>query len=127
MDNESADAVICKAVLEHIDDPFKAVSEIYRILKPGGKCLVSVPFLYPYHAEIGYYGDFYRFTEDGVKHLFRNFSQIEISKVRGLFETITNLLPVKFLRNILGPIARVFDVFFTSKNQTSGYNVYLIK
>ena len=127
MDNESVDAVICRAVLEHINDPFKAVSEMHRILKSGGKCLVSLPFLYPYHAEKGYYGDFYRFTSDGVKYMFRNFSKIEICKIRGIFETITNLLPVKFLRRILAPLSRFLDSVLKSKNQTSGYNIYLIK
>lgn len=127
LDDNSVDAVICRAVLEHIDDPFKAVAEIYRILRPEGKCLVSLPFLYPYHAEKGYYGDFYRFSEDGVKYMFRNFSSIEISKIRGIFETLVNLLPIGFIRKIGRPIARLLDNFFPSKNQTSGYNVYLIK
>ena len=95
--DESVDAVICRAVLEHIDEPFKAVAEMNRILKPGGKCLVSLPFLYPYHAEVGYYGDFYRFTQDGIKYMFRNFSKIEVCKIRGIFGTLVNLLPVKFL------------------------------
>ena len=125
--DESVDAIICRAVLEHVDNPFKAVSEMYRVLKPGGRCLVSLPFLYPYHAEKGYYGDFYRFTHDGVKYMFRNFSEIEISKIRGIFETIVNLLPVKMIRKIFTPIAMIFDNIFKSKNQTSGYSVYLIK
>ncbi len=125
--DQSVDAVICRSVLEHVEDPFKAVAEIYRILRPQGKALVSVPFLYPYHASKGYYGDFYRFTEDGVRHLFRDFSHIEISKVRGLFGTISNLLPVKFLRRIIGPIAGFFDRLWVSRNQTSGYDVFLIK
>ncbi|MAF13906.1 MAG: hypothetical protein CMI53_03365 [Parcubacteria group bacterium] len=123
----SLDALICRAVLEHIDDPFKAVAEMHRVLKPGGKCLVSVPFLYPYHAEKGYYGDFYRFTADGVKYMFRDFSKIEIFKVRGIFETIVNLFPVSPIRRFCRPIARILDNLLPSKNQTSGYNAYMIK
>ncbi|RJQ31651.1 class I SAM-dependent methyltransferase [Candidatus Parcubacteria bacterium] len=125
--DESFDAVICRAVLEHIDDPFKAVSEIRRILKPGGRCLVSLPFLYPYHAEKGYYGDYYRFTGDGVKYLFKDFSKIEICKVRGFFETMTNLFPVNLYRKIFSPCARLLDKIWPSKNQTSGFNVFLTK
>lgn len=37
------DAVICVHVLEHIHDDRAAISEMYRILKPGGWALVSVP------------------------------------------------------------------------------------
>ena len=125
--DNSVDAVICRAVLEHIDDPFKAVAEMHRVLKTGGRCLVSLPFLYPYHAEKGYYGDFYRYTADGVKYMFHNFSQMEMIKIRGLVETMVNLLPIKFLRRALAPLARVFDNFFPARSQTSGYNVYLIK
>lgn len=46
----SADGVICKAVLEHVKNPFLVADEIYRILKPGGKCFVYAPFLFPYHG-----------------------------------------------------------------------------
>lgn len=36
--------IICFHVLEHIPDDRKALSELYRILKPGGKCLIQTPF-----------------------------------------------------------------------------------
>lgn len=125
--DNSVDAIICRAVLEHVDDPFKAVAEMYRVLKPGGRCLVSLPFLYPYHAEKGYYGDFYRYTADGVRYMFRNFSRIEIINIRGLAETVTNLFPFRPLRRTLAPLARILDNIFISRNQTAGYNIYLIK
>jgi len=127
LDDSSVDAVICRAVLEHIDDPFKAVSEIYRVLKPNGKCLVSLPFLYPYHAEKGYYGDYYRFTKEGAKHMFKKFSAIEIKNIRGLFETLVNLIPIKIYRKVFSPLARIIDSIFKSKNQTSGFVIYLEK
>jgi len=127
LEDTSVDAIICKAVLEHVQDPFKAVDEIYRVLKPGGKCLVYVPFLYPYHASQANYKDYYRYTADGVKYLFRNFSKIESCSVRGYFETIINLLPLKLLRKIFVIPARFLDKIFISKNQTSGYNIFLIK
>ncbi len=37
------DAVICNHVLEHVDDDTRAMSEILRVLKPGGFALLSVP------------------------------------------------------------------------------------
>ena len=125
--NNSADGVICKAVLEHVKNPTQVTEEIYRILKSGGKCFAYVPFLYPYHGN-----DYWRFTEDGVRYLFRKFSKIEICPVRGRFETIANILPYqnKFPINILVAFTRLIDNFFKkhqSKKQVSGYNIFLIK
>ena len=39
----SFDSVICIHVLEHIDNDTVAIQEIYRILKPGGWAVISVP------------------------------------------------------------------------------------
>lgn len=41
--NESIDAVYCSHVLEHVQDDRKALSEFYRILKPGGWAVFMVP------------------------------------------------------------------------------------
>lgn len=83
----SVDAVICNAVIEHVDEPWNLASEIYRILRPGGVAYVYAPFLYPYHAENsddevhdgGY--DCYRFTIDGLRYLFRPFASMKVSPV----------------------------------------------
>jgi 2-polyprenyl-6-hydroxyphenyl methylase/3-demethylubiquinone-9 3-methyltransferase len=37
------DGVVCSSVLEYVDDPNEAISQFYRILKPGGVLLISVP------------------------------------------------------------------------------------
>jgi len=122
--DESFDAVICKAVLEHVYDPQKACNEIYRVLKRGGKCLVYVPFLYGYHGNSSY-KDYYRYTEDGIRYLFRSFSFIEVCPVRGNMETVLNLVPFKLFK-IFIPLARLIDKYLSFK-QVSGYNVFLIK
>ncbi len=38
------DVVLCNHVLEHVNDDIKAMSEILRVLKPGGYAILQVPF-----------------------------------------------------------------------------------
>ncbi len=41
------DIAMCNHVMEHVDDDIKAMSEIYRVLKPGGWAIMQVPFFSP--------------------------------------------------------------------------------
>jgi SAM-dependent methyltransferase len=70
----SVAAVFCQAVLEHVPQPTLVVAEMDRILQPGGKLYVDVPFTYPYHDVV----DFQRFTCDGLRELFRNFDSVDV-------------------------------------------------
>jgi SAM-dependent methyltransferase len=42
---DSVDAIICIHVLEHVEDDSSAIGEMFRVLRPGGWALVSVPLL----------------------------------------------------------------------------------
>lgn len=42
--NNYFDSIICLDVLEHVQEPFKAVSEIKRVLKGGGRCYLQYHF-----------------------------------------------------------------------------------
>ncbi|MGN6566347.1 MAG: class I SAM-dependent methyltransferase [Flavipsychrobacter sp.] len=44
--SDTYDFIVCWHVLEHIIEDEKAISEMFRILKPGGAALISVP-IYP--------------------------------------------------------------------------------
>ncbi|MBE0650732.1 MAG: methyltransferase domain-containing protein [Bacteroidales bacterium] len=44
LENDTFDWVLCNHVLEHIPDDAKAMSELYRVLKPGGKAILQVPY-----------------------------------------------------------------------------------
>ncbi len=127
-DDNSQEAIICMAVLEHVENPIKACQEIYRVLKPGGYCFVYVPFLFYYHAHKGYYKDYWRFTKDSINILFKDFSVIEKQSVRGAFKTWIKLSPLGRYKLFL-KLANRID-FLTGKiksNQVSGYNIFLIK
>lgn len=62
--NDSADTVLMCETLEHISTPQLALSEAYRVLKPGGLIIGSCPFLFPVHGDPF---DFNRWTADGLR------------------------------------------------------------
>lgn len=73
----SFDAVICTDVIEHVANPFEAISNISFALKKGGLVLFSCPFNKNLHGEE--YGDYWRITRQGWKELLRkDFTEIEI-------------------------------------------------
>lgn len=127
--DNSKEAILCLAVLEHVENPILAMKELHRVLKPGGKLLIYVPFLFYYHAEKGYYGDYWRFTYDTLEMFAKPFSAYEITPVRLPIETMVRLTP---LGRSVSPnlLARKLDqLFYAKKNsrQVSGYYVYLVK
>jgi 2-polyprenyl-6-hydroxyphenyl methylase/3-demethylubiquinone-9 3-methyltransferase len=40
---QSVDKVLCSSVVEYLDEPAQALGELFRIMRPGGVLLVSVP------------------------------------------------------------------------------------
>lgn len=67
------DGVVAQAVLEHVVDPMRCVSEIYRVIKPEGLVYAETPFMQQVH--MGRF-DFTRFTHLGHRRLFRQFSEV---------------------------------------------------
>ena len=70
----SFDAVLSLVVLEHVRDPFRCAAEIARVVRPGGRIYVAVPFLQPYH---GYPHHYYNMTRRGLEQLFADDFVIE--------------------------------------------------
>ncbi|PIP58155.1 MAG: hypothetical protein COX02_01785 [Candidatus Vogelbacteria bacterium CG22_combo_CG10-13_8_21_14_all_37_9] len=85
----SFEIVLCMVVLEHLEDPKRAITEMYRVLKPGGKIIVSVPFLFPIHDAPN---DFWRFTKYGLKILFKDWQIEELQAETTFNETFAVLL-----------------------------------
>lgn len=51
LDSESVDVVLMSHVLEHLDDPARAMNEISRVLRPSGTLIVIVPMHYGYMTD----------------------------------------------------------------------------
>ncbi len=63
---ESFDSILCTEVLEHVPDPLATWREFHRVLRPGGRVLLSTPMYWPAH-ELPF--DFYRYPEHGLRWL----------------------------------------------------------
>ena len=139
-EDESFDAVICLEVLEHVANPFRAVKEIARVIKPGGILMLTTPFLLGYHgkskklSEIqshghSYYPDYWRFTHEGLYHLHKPYyNEIELDVLNGPLEVATLVFNLgKFLRNAL--IRKVMDSIDRPKvgSQTTRHLVWARK
>lgn len=126
--DESVNGVICIAVLEHVENPIQAMSEMRRVTKKGGHVFLYVPFLYYYHAEVGYYHDYWRYTKDSLGLLAQGFSHASWAPVRGATETWLHLSPLGQIPG-LKHLARAVDrVTGKSKSdQVSGYFGLLVK
>lgn len=75
--DDSFDTVLCTEVLEHVPDPWGAVREIRRVLRPGGQALLTSPFMWPWHGSKRY-ADYWRFTADGWRALCREFTSVRV-------------------------------------------------
>jgi ubiquinone/menaquinone biosynthesis C-methylase UbiE len=65
VEDASFDVILCTEVLEHVPEPIRAIQEFARILKPGGKVLLTAPLgsglhQEPYHYYGGYTPHWYR-------------------------------------------------------------------
>lgn len=83
---EYFDTILCTAVLEHLEEPYRAIKEANRVLKKKGHAIYTVPLFWHIHEEPR---DFYRYTKWGLKYLFEEngFEIIELKALSGFLVT----------------------------------------
>lgn len=85
-ENNYFDAIFCSEVFEHLFEMDLILIELNRVLKPGGKILISTPFVWNLH-EIPV--DFARYTPFGLKHMLEKSGfEIKISEQNGGYITV---------------------------------------
>jgi len=112
------DCIVFTEVMHYLYDPKIVVAELYRILKPGGKLIGSVPFAF---GEDDPPNDFYRYTYFSLKKIFEDacFEIINIEYVGDMIGvyivTTYNILYliIKLFRKIkLGFLGLITNIFF---------------
>lgn len=103
--SNSVDAVLLLDVLEHVTDPAGTIAEAARILRPGGLCLIHVPFLYPLHDEPY---DYHRWTEYGLTGLMtaHGFNVPEIQSTTSPIETAAALTSIALAMSAIDSIRK---------------------
>lgn len=89
--DQSFDTVLCTQVLEHVPEPWAALGEMRRVLKPYGYLVLSVPMMSPLHEEPH---DYFRFTNHGLDYWLRatDFNPILIKPQGGFWLMMGQLL-----------------------------------
>jgi SAM-dependent methyltransferase len=81
--------VLCTEVLEHCANPHQVIAEFYRVLRPGGKLILTTRFLFPIHDAPH---DYFRFTRYGLQALCSRFSQVTVTEEAATVETLGVLM-----------------------------------
>lgn len=92
--DQSFDWVICTQVLEHVENPDHLLGEIARVLRPGGKVILSFPFLYNEHGV----PDFRRLTVHGARNILP-FEIVHIER-QGGFGSTAAILTLNWINDI---------------------------
>jgi len=127
-ENNSFDTILCTQVLEHVEDTDKILSECYRVLKPGGKIILTCPMYWPLHEEPF---DFFRFTKYGLKCVFEKagFVNLTIKENGGKYSVLgivlLQTLPFlpKFIKYISNSLFLFLDNRFYNTKNTTNYIV----
>jgi SAM-dependent methyltransferase len=93
--SEAFGLVVSQETLEHLRDPFRAVEEMVRVLRPGGTMYLQVPFVIGYHPGPE---DYWRFSRMGLSELVRRAGlegqelQIGVGPATGFYRILVEFL-----------------------------------
>jgi SAM-dependent methyltransferase len=104
----SVDTVLLAEVLEHLEEPERGLREAHRLLAPGGKIILTAPFMWPIHEEPR---DFYRYSPFGLRHLLESagFVDVEVEPLSGQWSTLAMFSCYSLLRYRRGPLRPLID------------------
>ena len=107
--DEIFDSILCNQVLEHVFNPDYFLSEIYRVMKPGAKMLLTVPFVWDEHEQPC---DYARYSTFGLKSLLeRNSFRILRHKKLGADSSILFQLANAYLYKVTGSSNKYVQYF----------------
>lgn len=73
--SNSVSGAVMSEVLEHVPEPWNALAEVHRVLRPGARLCGSVPFAIGVHADPH---DYYRYTAEALTRLLGAFAVVDV-------------------------------------------------
>jgi SAM-dependent methyltransferase len=114
-EGDKFDIVISQEVLEHVKNPWKAVSEIYRVLKKGGVAYIQLPFIIGFHPCPN---DYWRFSKEGIEELILSSdmkivrTEITVGGATGFYRISVEFFSILF--SLIAPSTyKIFKAFFS--------------
>ncbi len=112
--DNSFDHAVCFNVLEHVYEFENVVSETHRVVKPGGRYVVAVPFMYYRH---GSPDDYFRYTESALRRLMEKHG-FEVERIvpmgKGFFslgfQIVGGTIPTNIVRQCCKHAAHGLDI-----------------
>lgn len=123
--------ILCTGLLEHMKEPKRLVDEMFRILEPGGRLIMSVSAVFPFHRSPENY---FHFTPYGLRLIMQQeWKDIQICGSTKPFETLGILMQRTLLQSHIFPVARpiieflawtirVFDIFIVKQYDTRNFS-----
>jgi len=128
--DKSLDSILCTEVLEHVPEPLAVWREFNRLLRDGGKVLLSTPMYWPTHEEPY---DFYRYPEFGLRRLAREsgFDVLELIPRGGawaflgqvMLHTMPQYLRFGWQRRLLNSVSLRVDAWRCHPRVTLGWTI----
>jgi SAM-dependent methyltransferase len=110
VEDASFDAVLCTEVLEHLRAPEAVLAELGRVLVPGGRLCLTVPFVWPLHEEPY---DFFRYTPWALREMLQaqGFQDVEVQATSGYLSTLAQVSDMSWwlYRREAAPLVRLRD------------------
>lgn len=98
LETASFDALLCTQVLEHVENLDHVLSEMHRVLKPGGTLLASIPFAYNEHD----LHDYRRLSLNGARCLFEKDYEIKMLKAQGGIGSTLSVFWLNWINGAMG-------------------------
>jgi SAM-dependent methyltransferase len=91
VEDASVDAVLLLQVLEHVPEPARVLEELHRVLRPGGRLVLTAPLAWELH-ELPH--DYFRYTGPGLEHLLARagFADVVVEARNDSFTTLAQLM-----------------------------------